>query len=373
MKVLMIEHFLPDSIYTLELGRELKNYCDLSIFCKKNVKVQESKIQWFPEFYPGGKNKASAMMDYGASLLHVAETIRKGTFDIVHVQTLKKAKFEMKLYYRLRKYFKKFVYTVHNVLPHETDPGDRELYHKFYEFCDELIVHNDSSKKCLVENFSVPEEKISVIAHGAYQTHTPIQKERDDSSVIRFLQFGYIRKYKGIDILLDAIALIPPEKRKNLHFTIAGKHYPKLDDTDYKGKIRDLGIEDRISFYTEHIPDDKLPELFCDADFVLFPYRNIYGSGALLMAYTYEKPVIASDIPTFCEETDHGGTGILFESENPRALADAILAAARCSPKQKEEYRSVIRALTSEKYNWKKSAAKLAEVYQTLLEGGERF
>lgn len=363
MKVLMIEQFLPENMYTLELGRELKNFCDLTIFCKKSAKVQESGIKWVPEFYPGGKNKIAAMAEYGASLLRIAETIRKGHFDIVHVQTFKNAKLEMKLYYRLRKYIKKFVYTVHNVLPHEADPGDRKIYKEFYEFCDELIVHNEATKNCLMENFSVAEAKISVIAHGTYQTQAPDSKMREDSPVTQFLQFGFIRKYKGIDILLDAIALIAPEERRRLHFTIAGKQYTKLDDTDYKARMQSLGIEDCVELLQEHIPDNQLPELFRDADFLLFPYRNIYGSGALLMAYTYGKPVIASDIPTFREETEDGKTGFLFKSESPKALAEAILAAAKCSPQQVGEYRAVIHELVTEKYNWRKSAAKIIEVY----------
>lgn len=359
----MIEHFLPDNLYTLELGRELKNHCDLTVFCKKNARPQESGITWVPEFYPGGSNKAAAMVSYGASLLKIAAAIRKGNFDVVHVQTFKNAGIEMRLYFRLRKYFKKFVYTVHNVLPHETTPKDKRLYQKFYGFCDELIVHNESSKKCLMEAFSVPGEKISVIAHGAYQRNLPPQNRRDDSRV-HFLQFGFVRKYKGIDILLDAVALLPPEKRKNLKFTIAGKQFEKLDDTDYGARIRELGIETCVDFLPEHIPEEKLPELFADADYMLFPYRQIYGSGALLMAYTYGKPVIASDLAAFREETQGGKTGLLFAREDPQALADAILAAADCDPERYKGYQTAIRELVAEKYNWEKSAAKTDEVYE---------
>lgn len=364
MKVLMIEHFLPDNTYTLELGRELKNHCDLTIFCKRNVRVQEGGINWKPKFYSGGKNKIAARMDYGVSLLSISETIRKGQYDVVHVQTFKNAEFEMKLYYGLKKYFKKFVYTVHNVLPHEENPKDKKLYKEFYEFCDELIVHNNSSKKCLIESFHVPEDKITVIPHGTYQAHTLPRKIRDDSQVKNFLQFGFIRKYKGIDILMEAIALIAPEKRKNMHFTIAGKQYEKLDGTDYQARIQELGIGDCVDFLSGHIPDDQLPGLFANADFLLFPYREVYGSGALLMAYSYGKPVIVSDIPTFREETEDGRTGLLFKSEDSQALADAILEAAKCSSKDIKEYQSAIHELITEKYNWKKSAAKTVKIYE---------
>ena len=367
MKVLIVEHYLPESIYTLELGRELKQYCELSIFCRKDAGVQEDGITMIPEFYPGGSNKLKAVLDYGRTLRKLAQTIRRGKFDIVHIQTFKKAKVEMTLYYRVRKYCKKLVHTVHNVLPHEASPADLKLYRDFYNFCDDLIVHNQASKTCLMETFDIPEEKITVIAHGAYQSHLSAGGTRRDDPVKRFLQFGFIRQYKGIDILLEAIARIPPDQRRRLHFTIAGKQYPKLDATDYAAKIRELGIEDCARFCPEHIPDEKLSELFENTDFVLFPYRNIYGSGALLLAYTYQKPVIASDIPTFCEETDGGRTGLLFESENPQALADAILAAAASSTEQAAAYQAAIRELVDGKYNWKKSAQKSADAYKNKL------
>lgn len=362
MKVLMIEHFLPDNLYSLELGRALKHHCNLTIFCRENAQVQERGITWIPAFYPGGRNKAAAVLSYGASLCKIAATIRTGQFDVVHVQTFKNAKIEMQLYFRLRKYLKKLVHTVHNVLPHETTPKDRQLYQQFYGFCDELIVHNEASKTCLMEEFAVPGEKISVIPHGAYQMQSP-RSGKADRQAVHFLQFGFIRKYKGVDVLLDAISLIAPEKRKNLKFTIVGKQYRKLDDTDYSARIRELGIEACVDFSPERVSDEKLPELLADADFLLFPYRHIYGSGALLMAYTYGKPVIASDIPAFREETANGETGFLFQSEDPQALADAILAASVCDSQRYQEYQTAIRKLVDEKYNWEKSAVKTAEVY----------
>lgn len=364
MKVLMIEHYLPDSIYTLELGRELKNYCNLSVLCRANADCREEGITWIPQLYAGGRGKVRAVLEYGISLLKLAAVIIKGKYDVVHIQTFKNAKYEMLIYHKLRKYFKTLILTIHNVLPHETQEKDIKLYKEFYEFCDGLIVHNKSTESCLIEKFKIPKSKITVIAHGAYQTHLNSVCPPRDNTEKCFLQFGVIRKYKGIDILLDAIARIEPEKRKSLRFIIAGEQYPKLDNTDYRKRISELGIEECVSFTQNYIPEEELPRLFGKADFLLFPYKNIYGSGALLLAYTYNKPVIVSNIPTFQEETDGGKTGILFESENPQALADAILQAAACSEEQIQGYQSAIRKLISEKYNWKKSAKKTAEVYK---------
>ena len=364
MKVLMIEHYLPDSIYSLELGQELKKHCDLSILCRANGREDEKGIRWLPYLYQGGEGKIKAAFEYGISLLRTASVIKKGKYDVVHIQTFKNAKLEMGIYRRYRKDFGKLVHTVHNALPHEASAEDLRLYGAFYDFCDELIVHNETSAKYLEQNFRISAAKITVIPHGAYQTHLNRGKKRETGGIKHFLQFGVIRRYKGIDILLDAIALIPAEKRKNMRFTIAGKQFKKLDPTDYEKKIRDQGLEEYVRLSGDFVPEEDIPGLFGNADFVLFPYRSIYGSGALMMAYTYDKPVVASDIPTFAEETENGRTGILFESENPQALADALIRAYECSEEQVREYGASICNLIAEKYNWKRSAEKTAEVYR---------
>lgn len=360
----MIDRFLPGNRYTLELGKELKKSCELHIFCQKNAGAAEEGITWHPLLYGGGKNRAAAAWEYGISLLRLALTIRRGRFDVVHIQTFKNVRYEAGLYIRLKKYCGKLVLTVHNVLPHEAGVRERNEYQRIYDCCDELIVHNETSARCLKEQFHIPERKITVIAHGAYQTGPKKRTAGEKDGRKHFLQFGYIRKYKGIDILLKAVAEIPAQEREKLRFTIAGKQYEKLDGTDYEKMSRELGLESCVRFLNGYIPEEELEELMAGADFMVFPYRHIYGSGALLLAYAYEKPVIASDIPAFREETENGKTGILFESGNPRALAGAIRKAAECGGKESGRFCSEIRRLTEEKYNWKLSAARTMEVYR---------
>ena len=364
LRVLIVELFLPESIYTLELGRELKKFCELSVFCRKDAGVSEEGIRWIPAFYPGGKGKFAAAWEYGVSLWKLAKTIRKGKFDVVHVQTFKDVRFELPVYNRLKKYYGKLVLTAHNVLPHEAGRREKEKYRKLYESCDELIAHNETTAEGLKKEFAIPQEKISVIPHGTYRTHSGRKKAKKKDGKIHFLQFGYIRKYKGVDILLRAAAEIPKEYRKRLCITIAGKQYRELDETDYESMIQNLGLGDCVKLIKGHIPDDRLSELLSEADFLVFPYRHIYGSGALMFSYTYRKPVIASNIPAFAEETGNGRTGILFDSENPQALADAIMKAAECTEEQIDQYEKEISRLAAEKYNWERSAARTAEVYR---------
>lgn len=365
MKVLMIELFLPESNYTLELGRELGKKTELTVFCRRGAAAAEKNIRWIDRFYRGGKGKAAAMAGYAKGLFDLYREIRRGHYQVVHVQTFKSAGFEIPLYIRLKPYAGLLVHTVHNLLPHEAKSSDRKLYRRFYRACDLLIVHNEHCKQLLKNDYGISEDKILVIPHGAYTLVSRTEKAlRRTEGKTRFLQFGIFRKYKGIDILLEAVSGLPEEWRSRMHFVIAGARHRKLDDTDYEGMIKQLGIEKMVTLRESHIPDEELGDLFGQADICLFPYREIYGSGALLMAYTYGKPVIASDIPVFREETENGETGLLFESENPEALRRALIEAASWTDEEYDRRVSRMNALTMEKYNWKKAAGTLAEAYK---------
>ena len=365
LKVLMIDHFLPDSSYTLELGKKLKRFCDLTIFCRKNVKKEEPGIDWITEFYAGGKGSIRAVIEYICSLFRLISVIKKGKFDVVHIQTFKKIELELPIYLFLRRYYAKLFLTVHNILPHEVSPKQKRVYERLYQNCDVLIVHNETSKKQLLELFSIEEKKIYVIPHGSYDIKKNNTRKNSCEEKRTFLLFGLFRRYKGIDILLRAVSLIPAEQRKEMKFVISGKQFKKLDGTDYRSLLMEYGVEDCVELREGYVEENELAELFSQADFVLFPYRHIYGSGALLMAYTFYKPVIVSDIPAFVEETNGGATGLIFESEDPEALAKTILRAAKLDREAISRYCSNISRLVREKYNWNISAKKLADIYVT--------
>ena len=368
IRVLMVEHHSPGNRYVLELARELKSMCDLTIYCNKRNDLDEDGIRWLRRFYDGGKNKAEAIVDYGSTLIDLGNEIRKGHYDVLHIQSFKKASAEMQLYYLMRKYYKKLVMTVHNVLPHEPAPGDMDLYGRFYKACDFLIVHNDASKKELQDKFGISDEKIAVIPRGLYTTYDTQHSISGGTHARKnFVCFGRIRPYKGVDILLRAISLMDPGDRAKCRFIIKGEQYPKLDPTDYPALIREYGIEDCVEFSSSRVPEDEIPELIGSADYLIFPYRKIYGSGVLLMAYTYQIPVVASDVPTFIEGTDNGKAGILFRSEDAAALRDAIIEALDKTPEELEAYRSAIRGIVNERHNWKTTARQTAAAYRRIL------
>ena len=210
-----------------------------------------------------------------------------------------------------------------------------------------------------------------MIPRGLYTTYRVNSDARDNDTRVHFLNFGRIRPYKGVDILLKAISLMDERDRARCRFVIRGEQYSKLDPTDYRALIREYGIGDCVEFDNTRVPEEEIPSLIGNADFLLFPYRKIYGSGVLLMSYTYGIPVVASDVPTFVEGTDGGKAGILFASEDPEALKDALLQALDTTPEQRQAYREAIRTIVDRQHNWKTTAQKTVEAFRAALAQGQ--
>ncbi len=368
--VLMVELHSPGNRYVLELVREMKKLCDLTVFCNRLNTFDEPGIRWVRRFYDGGKGKVGAILAYGRTLADLRHIIVHGHYDVLHIQSFKLAAAEMKLYEQTRNCYRKLVMTVHNVLPHEPTEQDRRLYGHFYDICDLLIVHNEASRDVLERDFHIDRSKISVIPRGLYDTYTLKDNVRDSDPRRHFMYFGKLRPYKGVDILLKAISLLDEQSRAQCCFIIRGQQYPKLDQTDYKGLIREYGIESCVSFSNERVPEEEIPDLMGNADAMIFPYRKIYGSGVLLMAYTYKIPVIASDLPTFVEGTDDGKTGLLFRSEDAQDLARVLRQALIWDDEQIKRYREEISRISAERHSWRVTASRTIGAFRAMLNYG---
>lgn len=105
MKVLMVDQFLPNSVYVVELCRELRKYAKITIFCKKNAGTDLDGVIWKDKLYAGGKGKMAAVWEYGKGLFRLQKEIKKGSYDVVHVQSFKDAKYEIPLYCKIKNTF----------------------------------------------------------------------------------------------------------------------------------------------------------------------------------------------------------------------------------------------------------------------------
>lgn len=357
---------LPGNTYTIEMVRALKTYGNITLMCSEKSHIKEENVKVVSVFYTGGKRKVAAVYAYLKGLVVFIKELLFGSYDILHIETFKSYKSEIPLILIFKKKSTELVCTVHNVLPRESkndvfNDSGRKLS-RFYHNCNKLIVHNEISKRALMDFFGVNEGKIRVVPHGTY--HADAENVCYPHNEVAFLTFGAIREYKGIDLLLDAIRIIPENKRIKMHFYIAGGQNRELDPTDYVKLVEEYKLERFVTLEIRRVKDEEVSILFGKADACIFPYRQIWGSGALLMAYTYNKPVIASDVDAFIEETNNGGTGLLFKKNSAESLSEAIIKFANLSGDEIKQYKMNIRELVESKYNWEISAKKTYNVYK---------
>jgi glycosyltransferase involved in cell wall biosynthesis len=219
-----------------------------------------------------------------------------------------------------------------NVLPHERRFGDKTLTRYFLHSCDAFVTMSDAVMDDLrVFEKSKPAKRV---IHPLYDNFGDIISSAEARKFLHerkklrigpedkiILFFGFIRRYKGLDILLRAMAN-PVMRNTGIRLLIAGEFYE--DRTVYEQLIRELGIRDQLILNTEFIPDSEVKYYICAADAIVQPYRHATQSGVTPLAYHFEIPMIVSNVGSFAEHVHHEETGLVAEPE-PAALARAIL------------------------------------------------
>ncbi len=254
-----------------------------------------------------------------------------------------------------------------NVIPHEKRPGDTPFTRYFLKACDAYITMSEKVMKDL--RIFQPLKPARQIAHPLYDNFgEPITREaarqrlRDKGITIGdtdriVLFFGFIRKYKGLDIALEAMA-DPRIRNMGIRLLIAGEFYE--DAAPYKEQIARLGIEDQLILRTEFISDTEVRDYLCAADAVIQPYRNATQSGVTPLAYHFEKPMIVSNVGGLPALVPHEQVGLVAEPESA-AMSDAILRFFTLG----ESYFLPALRREKEKYSW----SKLVETILGLAHG----
>jgi D-inositol-3-phosphate glycosyltransferase len=195
-------------------------------------------------------------------------------------------------------------------------------------FHNAMVVHNHFSlEKLKVFTGNDTDKNTYVIPHGNY---TQINKQnfsregalhyfQFDPSQNYLLFFGQIKKTKGLDVLLEAMHYT----KSNYKLIIAGKLRINSFNS-YQKIIEQYDLQKKVITFLKFIPDDETDKLLSLCDAVVLPYRNIYQSGVLMLAMSFGKTVIASDLEPFREIIKNGVNGLLFERSNPKSLAEII-------------------------------------------------
>ena len=220
----------------------------------------------------------------------------------------------------------KIICIADNVIPHEHHPGDRTFTRYFLKSCDAFITMSDKVMEDL--RWFEKTKSATVVQHPLYDNFGEALSKDEARKKLNLpltekiiLFFGFIRKYKGLDILLKSMA-DERIKAEGIKLLVAGEFYE--DRKQYADLIDNPGIKDQLILKTDFIPDSEVRNYLCAADAVIQPYRNATQSGVTPLAYHFEKPMVVTNVGGLPSLVPHEKVGLVAEPD-PTAIADAIL------------------------------------------------
>ena len=254
----------------------------------------------------------------------------------------------------------KVVGLVDNIIPHEKRVGDSMLSNYYVKGMDAFVVLSDAVKEEL-RQFD-KEKHCLVLPHPTYDHYGKLLSKQEaaqllglDASAQYILFFGFIRDYKGLDILMRAYADERMAER-NVQLVVAGEFYNNADK--YHALEKELGLTGKIHWFSDYIPNEEVTRFFSVADLVVQPYKTATQSGISQMAYHFEKPMVVTEVGGLPEIVPHGKVGYVVPIDS-QAVADAIVdfydhhQASDFIPYIKEE---------KKKYTWEKFCERTKEM-----------
>lgn len=211
-----------------------------------------------------------------------------------------------------------------NVIPHEKRLGDKQLASYFIKGCDAFVTMSKAVMNDL-EKFTNTSHKKYLLhpLYTAFGDKIPKQEARlklnlkQDDRVILF--FGLIRKYKGLDLLIEAFSLLKANPHNKL--LIAGEFYE--DKQPYLDLILKYKLEEQIMLLNQFIPNDDVKYYFSAADIVALPYRSATQSGVTQVSFHFEVPTLVTNVGGLGEIIPHNVAGYVVEP-NPQAIASSL-------------------------------------------------
>ncbi len=220
----------------------------------------------------------------------------------------------------------KVIAVLDNIIPHEKRIGDTVLAKYFVNSVDAFVAMSNSvlqdlsafnaskprlfNPHPLFDNFGEAVTKTEAYEKLGLEINTEY-----------ILFFGFIRDYKGLDLILHAMA-DERVRQLNVKLIVAGEFYTEAQP--YLDLIEQLGIKDQLILQTDFIPDSEVRYYFCAADLVAQPYKHATQSGVTQICYHFNRPMLVTNVGGLPEIVPHGKVGYVVEP-NPQAIADALV------------------------------------------------
>jgi glycosyltransferase involved in cell wall biosynthesis len=216
---------------------------------------------------------------------------------------------------------------VDNIIPHEKRPGDKQFTNYFIGSVDAFVT---MSKDVLKDVKTFTTKTALFTPHPIYDSYQEAVSRQDACNKLKLdpakkylLFFGFIRDYKGLDLLLEAMA-DERIRHSGIELIVAGEYYSKDAEAVNNAIIEKHGLQERVHMHTDFIPNSEVRYYFSAADLVVQPYKHATQSGITQIAYHFEKPMVVTNVGGLAEVVPDGKVGFVAEP-NPESIASAIL------------------------------------------------
>ena len=217
---------------------------------------------------------------------------------------------------------------VHNALPHERHVGDALLSRFFLRACGGHIVMSDAVAED-TRRLTGPGARLEQIAHPVYERFGEPVPTADARSALDLppdvpvlLFFGFVREYKGLHVLLEALPAIA-DALPDVHLVVAGEPYD--DPARYRALIDRHDLDGQVTWHDAYVPSEAVPRYFGAADVVVQPYVSATQSGVAQIATHFEVPMIVTDVGGLAEDVPDEEAGFVVPPKDAPALAEAVV------------------------------------------------
>ncbi len=251
---------------------------------------------------------------------------------------------------------------LHNVIPHETRFFDKGANNYFLKHNDGFVVMSDAVMNDLLS--LKPTAKYLRIDHPVYnqfgekqERFRALEKLKLNPQKNYLLFFGFIRGYKGLDLLLNALT----EMDCSIHLIVAGEIYGSFDA--YQKIIDSKNIGARVHLFTDYIADDQVSDFFSASDVCMLPYKSATQSGITAISHHFDLPIIATDVGGLKESIHHNSNGLIVPIPDPKAIAEAV---KRYFGEELKDKMSTQIASEKADNSWENFAEKILEFSETI-------
>ncbi len=361
--------FLVDPMSYSNLGLYdkllLENIPEKNRFLFGNVKYEHlsnTEFQLRLIYKYTDKKGVLKFISYFKSQLILLYSILKYNPEVVHFQWLKVPVVDFILLCLIKTLKKntKVIFTAHNVLPHNSEESFKNIYGKIYRKVDKIIVHDKTTKFELLKLFSISENKVKVIPHGLLNIAGIDEEIKIEKPILTFAMLGYLSKYKGVDMLIDAwMGSDYLLNNNSVELVIAGT--PKKEVLEDLKKIADVP---NIRLLDKYLDSDDFNDLLLKSDVLVLPYKEISQSGVLLSGLKYKKTFIVSNVGGLSQPFDLGKVGWVLESNTTDCLRDRLEYVCRNKNEVVEiKNNNKLWDSIDEFYSWKKIGLDTVKLY----------